>query len=64
LHRVFVALFQFQVAVFFITLEDTLALQKADNPVADSMYQLSQFLHGSMNMWKCTVILWSSFDDH
>jgi hypothetical protein len=42
LHGVFVALFQVQVAVFFITLEDALALQKAGNPVADKEHVLGE----------------------
>jgi len=38
LHRVFVALFQVQVTIFFV------ALQKPGNPMADRMYPLCQFL--------------------
>ena len=44
LHRVFVALFQVQVTVFFIALKDSLSLQKSSNPVADRMHQFCQFL--------------------
>lgn len=44
LHGVLIRIIQIQVTVFFITLEDVLALQKAGNPVADRMHQLYQFL--------------------
>jgi len=43
-HRVFVALFQVQVTVFFISLNNPLTLQKIGYPVADRMYQFCQFL--------------------
>jgi hypothetical protein len=36
LHGVLIRIIQIQVTVFFITLEDALALQKASNPVAAS----------------------------
>ncbi|ODJ86376.1 hypothetical protein CODIS_34360 [Candidatus Thiodiazotropha endolucinida] len=44
LHRIFVALFQVQVTVFFIPLQDAFTLQKSGHTVADRMHQRHQSL--------------------
>jgi len=43
-HRVFVDIFERQVAVFFIAFQDSLSLQICRNPVADRVHQFQQFL--------------------
>ena len=55
LHGVLVALFHVQVTVFLIAFQDSFALQKPGNPVADRMHQLRQFLLvGCMGTMKAT----------
>ena len=44
LHRVFILLFQVQVTVFFVALQDSFAFQKPGHAVADLMHQFHQFL--------------------